>query len=440
MLTTQGTITANGGAVTLTANGLPNIAVQVTGTWQLDLIAQGSNDGSTWSNPLTLWAADTHPEWVGYPQLGMNAISGAQSRNGVFFVRNPGFLFFRIAAQAAGGTPGTATVTLNASHADPGAPEAAYNICLLDNVDISATRVSPVIPSPGPGWVWDQSKTVDVGGTSTGVLFTPEFCDTYAFVNYAAGEVAQAMTNITVGTGAFYFGEDAPNANRLFLCNYLRFRLTATAYPPAGTKITIYGNFMRVLDGPFAFDPYTATQVADTTKARGELGNFQIGPNRWLGALLLGNDAPATDGGNMRRVKVSSDGLLHVSMDNGGAAPGAVAIFQQKGNGANPFCLRNLGATVQQIKATFGSLLSVTICNSTAATCWVQLFGVPSGSVTLGSTTPAYEIMCPANTTVNIPISVQGFATASGISAASTTLEMGTVGSATGVVVSGAYV
>src|SRR6185437_5136192 len=209
----------------------------------------------------------------------------------------------------------------------------------------------------------------------------------------------------------------------------------------SGTVVTVYANFMRALDGPFAFDPFAATQIANISTLRGDLGNLAIGPNRWVGAYLLGNDAPATNGGNMRRVKVSSDGLLHVLVENtSGASIVPVAISQQMGKGANSFLLRNLGATVQPIKSSFGSLLTVTVSNASAATAWVQIFAVAAGSVTLGSTTPAYELMCPAGTTINIPISVQGFVTVSGISAASTTTEMGSIGSATGVVVSGAYV
>ena len=104
--------------------------------------------------------------------------------------------------------------------------------------------------------------------------------------------------------------------------------------------------------------------------------------------------------------------------------------------GATLYKTRNLAATVQAVNASAGALYGITILNDQAAlACYVQLFNVASGSVTLGTTTPDLEYRVPASTSLTIPIPSPGIAFGTALSVASTTLEGGSVGSVAGVMV-----
>jgi len=101
---------------------------------------------------------------------------------------------------------------------------------------------------------------------------------------------------------------------------------------------------------------------------------------------------------------------------------------------ATPIKIRNLVAPAGGSLIVSGpaNIKWVVVLNSTAATCFVQLFNAISG-ITLGTTTPDLEIEVGAGLMVSIPFPVDGCAFEVGISAASTTAEGGSVASASGV-------
>ena len=100
-----------------------------------------------------------------------------------------------------------------------------------------------------------------------------------------------------------------------------------------------------------------------------------------------------------------------------------------------PFKTRNLAGTVTAVKATAGILKTVTVVNNQAAVAFVQIFNVAAGSVTLGTTTPDWEIQVAANSSVTVNFAPDGLSCGTAISVASTTAEGGGTGSAAGVMV-----
>lgn len=97
--------------------------------------------------------------------------------------------------------------------------------------------------------------------------------------------------------------------------------------------------------------------------------------------------------------------------------------------------LRNLAATLTAIKSSEGQLCGLQVLNNQAAAAYVQLFDAATGSVTLGTTAPAMEVLAPATSQVNVPLPDGGVWFDVAISAASTTTEAGATGSAAGVMV-----
>jgi hypothetical protein len=100
---------------------------------------------------------------------------------------------------------------------------------------------------------------------------------------------------------------------------------------------------------------------------------------------------------------------------------------------------RSLSHVQQSIKASAGVLFGVQIVNNQGAACYVQIFDAAAG-VTLGTDEPVMEFLVPANTQVNVPLPAQGVAFGTGIRVASTTTEMGSTGSAAGVMLFAQYV
>lgn len=96
-ITTQGTITADGGAVTVDARNAGSVAVQITGTWTATLAFQASVDGSNFFSVN------------GYvPSTGASASS--TTANGQWAINTAGFALFRVVCTAY--TSGTATVNI----------------------------------------------------------------------------------------------------------------------------------------------------------------------------------------------------------------------------------------------------------------------------------------------------------------------------------------
>lgn len=414
-----GTIVANGGSVSGQIMGAPSCMVQVTGTWQLDLVVQTSMDGTNWSNPQILWEVDRFPAFVGHMQLGMNALVGAQSRNGQFRVVTEGAQYVRVFAQAAGGTPGTATVTVTSSPIAMAFPTLqGYNICVFDNVDLTATRLSPVFVHPGPGWRYDLSMTTPVNVTGqVNARLQVELSDTFSFANFSVGITGVGFWNSNVA--GYSPGEDIANANQLFISNFLRFRLQAGTFGSVGTQ-TIYANFMPPLSGPKTFNPGVADQ---STNARDNLGLLTLGPVDWHGALMLATDSAAnTNTGGMRRLRVDASQQLLVTPGVSNVNTGTMIRRNQ----------RNLGAKV----AVAGFSITVygfQIVNNQAAAAYVQIFDLALAGVTLGTTVPDHEYLVAANSTLPVQLPSLGVNFNTACTAASTTTEAGAVASAAGV-------
>ncbi|MDE2097724.1 MAG: hypothetical protein KGL39_10785 [Patescibacteria group bacterium] len=102
------------------------------------------------------------------------------------------------------------------------------------------------------------------------------------------------------------------------------------------------------------------------------------------------------------------------------------------GNGLSKAKPRDLGAVVS-VKASAGTLYGLHVENNQGATAWVQVFDVASGSVTLGTTVPDYELKVAANSSGDLILPALGAPFGTAISIASTTAEKGNTGSSAGV-------
>jgi hypothetical protein len=100
---------------------------------------------------------------------------------------------------------------------------------------------------------------------------------------------------------------------------------------------------------------------------------------------------------------------------------------------AEKYQSRDLGTKVQVFAGT-GTLLGIQVCNNQAAVVFIQLFDALSANVTLATTNPDWEFSVPANTNTSFnPLPANGLKLRIGLTAASTTLEKGSVASAAGV-------
>ena len=100
----------------------------------------------------------------------------------------------------------------------------------------------------------------------------------------------------------------------------------------------------------------------------------------------------------------------------------------------------NLVGTPQQIKAGPTVLYGLYVLNTTAATCFVQVFDQAQGGVTPGTTVPDLQISCLTVAAAFIPIpSTAGVQFNAGIQVISTTAVSGGTGSASGVFVYALY-
>lgn len=172
------------------------------------------------------------------------------------------------------------------------------------------------------------------------------------------------------------------------------------------------------------------------------LGNVQI----------VGKGTVGTPSGGVLTVQGGSAGNVlttSVSQWNGATlgSPGAVGVVGAANvltvnsvntasivGGATKANFVNLAGTVQSIKSSAGTLYAVQVWNGTGATAFLQLFNVATGSVTLGTTVPDLQFVCPTLTYCFAPIpSTIGTDFATAISVASTTAVSGASGSASGV-------
>jgi hypothetical protein len=138
------------------------------------------------------------------------------------------------------------------------------------------------------------------------------------------------------------------------------------------------------------------------------------------------------NGSTWDRLRSSTGNGLQVDVTRVQASPGG---------GATPKLLRNLGA-LTVLKGSAGTLYGLAVTNTIASAQWIQVFdAATAGSVTLGTTTPTLEFEVGASAP-NSPLQVfppPGVAFANGIVLASTTGEMGSTTSGSGVHVNAAY-
>lgn len=81
-------------------------------------------------------------------------------------------------------------------------------------------------------------------------------------------------------------------------------------------------------------------------------------------------------------------------------------------------------STISSVKASPGTVYSMTLHNTQNAISYVQIFDSLSTSVTVGTTPPTYSIGIPANGTVSWTCT-RGIPHGTGISVASTTTRTG---------------
>lgn len=118
----------------------------------------------------------------------------------------------------------------------------------------------------------------------------------------------------------------------------------------------------------------------------------------------------------------------------------ALVVALSPGSPLTKYKKRDLINTVVALKASPGVLFGVQIVNNTAATVFVQVFDLATGSVTLGTTTPDLEFQVDANKSLPVPFPARGVNFATAISIAATTLEGGSISPGTGVQLFGQYV
>lgn len=114
--------------------------------------------------------------------------------------------------------------------------------------------------------------------------------------------------------------------------------------------------------------------------------------------------------------------------------PAASAIA----SGASSYANAALSATKQQVKASAGNIYAWTAYNPNVTVVYVQVFYLPSASVTVGTTAPSYILPLPPSGGLDTPLLIP-LAAASGITVACTTTPTGSTAPGAAVVFSMGY-
>lgn len=102
--------------------------------------------------------------------------------------------------------------------------------------------------------------------------------------------------------------------------------------------------------------------------------------------------------------------------------------------GATPFAFVNTGTFAQQaVKAGPGTLYGGTFTNNSGAVCFIQIFNLPTGSVTPGTTVPVVEKEVANGAATDLLLPGVGVNMNAGITVFASTTEGGATGSAAGV-------
>lgn len=368
----SGTITALNGTVQLKTDGAHSVGIQVTGTWDQELVCEGSYDGTTWTSDIgqTMWDVRASPAFIGYMTLGQSSIGGA-SRNGHFRVDSAPFLYVRLRARNVGGTPGTASVVLVGSATPCPLPTHSYQMMIFDAVAPTSAKVSPAMPHPPFGFDWDNTQTLDSGtltGMSqttgpNGLLIKTEYSDDPTFPaggTSDGGDLDAWTMRFTAGIST---AEDAAHAKHLYMANWLRFRYFAAAYSTGTGKYTVYASFIKAnSDSPSTLSPATVDQSSASGDV-GQLPNYApSGPAGRLplgAALLVAKDAAAnTNGGKYRMLRVDASQRLIVAQESALPA-GTNNIGKVDANAAPGITPNTTGTTIPQAPPASGGIGTV---------------------------------------------------------------------------------
>lgn len=162
-------------------------------------------------------------------------------------------------------------------------------------------------------------------------------------------------------------------------------------------------------------------------------GNTALSTTNGLYANLLQGNA-VLSGTNPLPGNIAQMGGTAINsgcVSNYGTAPSAVACpsmnaFVTNANpNPGPLKLNALSTTVTAIKSSAGTLSMLQCGNTNASEGYVQVFNLPSGSVTLGTTAPTLSIPIAATSTGGFALAQPIAMSGSGISAAATTTATG---------------
>lgn len=112
---------------------------------------------------------------------------------------------------------------------------------------------------------------------------------------------------------------------------------------------------------------------------------------------------------------------LSVTLDTGlNATDDVVGLGVNAAGGASCYVNDDLRSTKQQIKGSAGKVVGWHLVNTSASRRYVKFWGLPSASVTVGSTATTFKIPLPASSGVTL-WAAGGVDMASGITVAATT-------------------
>lgn len=113
-----------------------------------------------------------------------------------------------------------------------------------------------------------------------------------------------------------------------------------------------------------------------------------------------------------------------VGNDASTATPLPVQPTPSTVGGWTPYSNTALSSTKQQVKASAGTVGGWFVYNANATVCFVQVWDVASGSITVGTTAPTYTLPIPAQSGANLEVTC-GIAHATAINVAATTTATG---------------
>lgn len=265
-------------------------------------------------------------------------------------------------------------------------------------------------------------------------------CSALAFIG-----PAQANFAITVGSGTTIVAIDSSNQGTsscaagstecpaTVLINTAGTANSAAA--PIFAGISIAGAVLSATNGIYSnvLQGNAALSATNGLYANLLQGNTALSTTNGLYANLLQGNA-VLSGTNPLPGNIAQMGGTAINsgcVSNYGTAPSAVACLSMNAFVTNanpnpgPLKLNALSTTVTAIKSSAGTLSMLQCGNTNASEGYVQVFNLPSGSVTLGTTAPTLSIPIAATSTGGFALAQPIAMSGSGISAAATTTATG---------------